>query len=196
MIETTVAYSSLVPCFTAGTLIATQVGLKLIEDLEVGDMIETADNGLQPIRWIGRRSVPAIGNLAPVVFAPGAIGNERELVLSPQHRVLLSGWRAELFFGETEVLAPAKHLIGSDKVFLRESDQVEYFHILFDTHEIIFAEGVPCESFHPGEMGLSAIDEDQRNELFSIFPELAVSAESYGASARPSLKGFEASLLA
>ncbi|MFQ6546530.1 Hint domain-containing protein [Aestuariibius sp. 2305UL40-4] len=190
-----VPYTDLVLCFGQGTLIEAANGPMPVENLQVGGVVKTLDHGLQKIQWIGHRTVQATGNLAPIVFLPGAIGNDRELILSPQHRVLVSGWRAELFFGEPEVLVPAKHLAGSDQIYRREGGTVEYFHILFDRHEIVFSNGALSESFHPGETGLSAVEEAQREELFSIFPELAASVDSFGPSARPSLKRYEASLL-
>ncbi|MFQ6546549.1 Hint domain-containing protein [Aestuariibius sp. 2305UL40-4] len=187
--------SATVFCFARETLILTDRGEVPVETLKVGDLVETLDKGLQPITWIGHRAVPAEGSLAPIRIDAGAIGNERDLILSPQHRVLLRGWQAELYFGEPEILVAAKHLLGSDRVNRCEGGEVEYYHILFKKHEIVFAEGAPCESFHPGEMSMDSIESKQLEELLKIFPELETQPDSYGQAARLSLKSYEGQLV-
>ena len=154
------------------------------------------DRGYQPIRWIGSSKRPATGNLAPILIRKGALGNDRDLRVSPQHRMLLQGWQAEMLFGEEEVLATAKSLVNDRSILRDEGGEVEYFHILFDTHEIIYAEGAPSESFHPGEQGWKALDQATRDEILTLFPELSDGRfEDYGASARASLKHSEGQLL-
>ena len=183
-------------CFTPGTRIATPRGARPVESLAVGDLVVTRDHGLQPIRWIGRRNVPATGSFAPVRIRPGVLtGLETDLVVSPQHRVLFQGYRAELLFGESEVLVSAKHLVDGRDVTTDEGGEVTYIHILFDEHEIVFAEGAATESFHPGEVGLSAVTRAAREELFSLFPELRGMPRSYGRTARRCLKAHEARLI-
>jgi hypothetical protein len=110
--------------------------------------------------------------------------------------MMISGWKAELLFGEAEVLAVAKHLTNWDGVFIQEGGMVEYFHMMFDTHEIVFSEGALTESFHPGEVGMDAMAQAAREEILELFPELAVDLNSYGPAARRSLRQYEASLLA
>ena len=183
-------------CFAKGTLIETTSGEKAVEALSAGDLVRTLDHGDQPIRWIGSVRRPALGKLAPIKICKGALGNRRDLMVSPQHRMLLTGWRAELFFGECEVLATAKSLINDRDIVRVEGGFVEYFHILFDTHEIIFAEGAPSESFHPGAMGAQALSQDGYDEILTLFPHLGTQGfASYGVSARISLKFKEAALL-
>ncbi|MEM7243669.1 MAG: Hint domain-containing protein, partial [Pseudomonadota bacterium] len=145
--------SDAVICFTRGTLIDTDKGAVLVEDLEEGMMVRTRDNGFQRIRWVGSTKRTGKGKMAPIRIAAGTLGNTRDLRVSPQHRMLLEGWQAELLYGEAEVLASAKSLVNDQTIRIEECDEVEYFHILFDTHEVIFAEGAPSESFHPAEMG-------------------------------------------
>ena len=183
-------------CFTPGTRIATPRGARPVEGLCIGDMVVTRDHGLQPIRWIGKRTVPAIGRFAPVRIRPGVVtGLDRDLVVSPQHRMLFQGYRAELLFGESEVLVAAVHLIDGHAVTQDEAEAVTYIHIMFDDHEIIYAEGAATESFHPGELGLSAVTDAARDELFSLFPALRASPESYGNTARRCLRRHEAQLI-
>lgn len=159
------------PCFTPGTLIETATGLRAIETLEIGDLVATRDHGLQPLLWASQRTVPATGRYAPVVFAPGAIGNSEELIVSPQHRMMIEDWRAELFFGEDEVLVPAKFLVNGSTIRQVTGRQVTYIHLLFADHEIVMAGGVPSESYFLGH----AVRENKpeiREELLTLFPEL------------------------
>lgn len=189
------ADTNFMPCFGSGTLIETDRGHVPIETLRVGDLVRTQDNGLQPIRWIGSRTVQAVENLAPIVFKKGAIGNAREMILSAQHRVLVRDERAALLFGEEEVLVAAQDLVDGDMIFRRIGGTVSYFHLMFDQHQIIFSEGAPTESFYPGELGLGAIGELAREELFAIFPELRFGVDSYPPAVRKGLKAHEAALL-
>ena len=87
-------------CFVAGTLIETAKGARPIEELEEGDLIYTIDHGMQAIRWIGSRIVNASDKLAPVMIKAGALSNAEDLLVSPNHRILLSGWQSELMFGK------------------------------------------------------------------------------------------------
>ena len=183
-------------CFTPGTRIATPKGARDIATLQVGDMVVTRDHGLQPIRWIQSRTVPAIDSFAPIRIRPGVVtGQERDLLVSPQHRMMFQGYRAELLFGESEVLIAAKHLIDGIQVTQDEGGEVTYIHMMFDEHEVVYAEGAATESFHPGDVGLTAISDPARDELLALFPELRTNVNSYGQTARRCLKKHECELL-
>lgn len=184
-----------VTCFTPGTRIITAKGTARIEDLRVGDRIYTLDNGLQPVRWIGRTRVPATGPLAPIHFAAGAFGNSRAMAVSPQHRMLVSDWRCDMVCGTNEVLIPAKHLINDQTIRPQAGGMVDYIHILFDDHQIVLADGIPSESFHPGRTGLGAMAEETRAEILALFPQLADDLDSFGPAARYSAKPHEARLI-
>ncbi|MDJ0826185.1 MAG: Hint domain-containing protein [Rhodobacter sp.] len=158
-------------CFAAGTRIRTGRGEVRVEALRVGDRIKTKDNGFQPLRWIGRSRVPATGDGAPVRIMAGALGNTRDLRVSPQHRLLISDWRAELLFGEAEVLVRAKHLVNGDTIHRCPAARVTYYHLLFDEHELVFSEGIPSESLQPGEIGLETLAEDDLEELMALHLE-------------------------
>jgi hypothetical protein len=159
-------------------------------------MVLTMDHGYQPIRWIGSSKRAATGDLAPILIRKGALGNNRDLRVSPQHRMLLQGWQAEMLFGELEVLATAKSLLNDHSIIRDEGGEVEYFHMLFDTHEIIYVEGCPSESFHPGKQGWKALDQATRDEILTLFPQLADgNLNDYGPSARTSLKHKEGKFL-
>ena len=195
---------NLIPCFTPGTLIATPRGEKLVEELQLGDRVITRDNGLQEIRWIGHRALGAqdlqnAPHLKPVLIRAGALGHglpERDMLVSPQHRLLLNSERAALYFEEREVLAAAKHLTGMEGVDQVEASGTTYIHFMFDQHEVVLSNGAWTESFQPGEQVLDGMGAEQRDEIFDLFPELreAQGIEAYQA-ARRSLKKHEARLL-
>lgn len=182
-------------CFARDTEIETKTGCKLIQDLAVGDEILTRDNGYQAIRWIGSKAVSGAGALAPIVITAGTMDNDRDLIVSPQHRIVVGGWQSELLFGEAEHLVVAKHLVNGDTIYRAENRPVEYFHMLFDQHEIIYANGIATESFHPNAGGLSAIASENREEIFALFPELRDNVLSYGPSVLPTLKKHEVEVL-
>ncbi len=138
-----------IACFAAGTGIETTEGRIPVEALAEGDLILTEAHGPQVLRAVGRRRSAADGAFAPVRFAPGAIGNDAPLLVSPSHRVLLRGWRADLMFAESEVLVAAGDLVDGDMIRRLPMARIDYFHLLLDRHEIILAEGAAAESFDP-----------------------------------------------
>ena len=183
-------------CFTPGTLIDTPDGPKDVELLVEGDLVLTADDGAQPIRWIGRRSVQAMGDLAPVTFAPGSLPRlTRALSVSPQHRMLISGPEAELLFGESEVFVAAKHLLDLPGVSRSPSKVTTYIHIMLDRHQILTAHGAGTESFYAGDEGLESVNPRCRERMYATFPHLKDNLDAYGDTARPCLKAHEAQLL-
>ena len=177
--------------FARGTRIGTPSGDALIEDLAPGDPVLTHDRGPQPVRWIGARRVKATGDLAAVMIRKGALGNDRDLLVGPGLRMLMCDWRVELMFGEPEVLATARHLVGGDSIHLHEGGAVELFHILFNNHEIVTANGALSESFHPGEHGLRWLAKDAREFIYRSFPQLRANPQAYGPLARVALQGHE-----
>jgi len=188
--------NEVLPCFVSGTRILTPKGEIAVDDLKAGDQVVTMDHGLQVIRWVGSCTRPAVGALAPIKFNKGVIGNTRDLLVSPQHRMLVKGWQAELLFNESEVLVPAKALLSDRGVTRETGGMVTYFHILFDKHEIIYAQGCPSESFHPGVATLSALDHTTQDEVLTLFPDLAPDMISgYGATARLALRVSDGELL-
>ncbi len=192
-----------IPCFTPGALIATDRGPRRVEALRPGDLVLTRDHGFQPLQWAGRRRLSAAQLIArpaflPVRIAAGALGQglpERDLIVSPQHRMLVVGSRAELYFGEREVLVAALHLVGRPGIArIPVPAPVTYLHLLFERHEIVCAEGAWSESFQPGAATLSGMEAAQREEVLALFPELG-QGRPYPA-ARVTLKAHEARLLA
>ncbi len=195
-----------VPCFTPGTLIKTVRGEVDVAEIAKGDVILTRDNGYQTVRWAGSKvldgdDIATNPALQPIRIAKGALGKgmpERDMVVSPQHRVVMSGYAIELLFGEDEVLVAATHLVGRPGI-TRECPTVgvTYVHFMFDRHELVMSDGTWTESFQPGDLSLAGLDMDQREELLMLFPQLVspMGREAYGA-ARMSLKAYQARLLA
>ncbi|MEX0301235.1 MAG: Hint domain-containing protein [Leisingera sp.] len=194
----------IIPCFTPGTLIATPLGERRVEDLKAGDRVITRDNGIQEIRWIGTRTLEGIelakaSHLQPVLISQGALGNglpERDMMVSPNHRVLVANDKTALYFEDREVLVAAKHLTGLAGVDRVETSKVTYIHFMFDQHEVVLSDGAWTESFQPGDQSLRGLDNAQRNELFELFPELkSEKGRAAYTAARRSLRKHEAHLL-
>ena len=193
-----------VPCFTPGTRIATPEGERRVEDLAVGDRVITRDNGIQVIRWLGTRSLESSDlkqaeHLQPILIREGALGNglpERDMMVSPNHRVLVANDKTALYFEDREVLVAAKHLTGLVGIDAVETSSVTYIHFMFDQHEVVLSDGAWTESFQPGDQTLRGLDNTQRNEVFELFPELKSEQGRVAySSARRSLKRHEARLL-
>ncbi|WP_155947142.1 Hint domain-containing protein [Pseudorhodobacter ferrugineus] len=192
---------SVVPCFTPGTMILTNKGEKPVEDVIAGDRVLTRDNGYQTIRWVGSRSLSGVDlaakpNFRPVCIQAGALGGglpQRDMTVSPQHRMLMTGARAEMLFGDAEVLVAAAHLLNDSTIRQITPSSVTYIHLLFDQHEIIRGDGAWTESFQPGDQTLQGMDSPQRDELLALFPALQY-GDTYPA-ARQTLKAFEAKVL-
>lgn len=191
---------TIVPCFTPGTLIATDRGAVPVETLSVGDRVLTRDHGLQPIRWIGRRDLTAsellrTPHLRPVLIGAGALGPgqpQRDMRVSPQHRLLMTGAYPELISGETEVLAPALYFLGQPGIVQDAAAMgVSYLHLMFDQHEIVMSDGIWSESFQPGAATLSSMEAAQRAELLALFPGLSSNQTRAYPAARSTLKRHE-----
>jgi hypothetical protein len=182
-------------CFVQGTRIATPRGEIAVEDLSRGDLVLTRDAGIQPIRWTGTCTGAAVDDLAPVTIMAGALGNVRNMQVGPQHRMLISDWRAEILFAESEFLVTARDLVNGETIFVQPGGEVTYHHILFDTHQLVFAEGIASESFHLDAGRIAGLNGVARGEVFTLFPELQVNPAAYGPSARATLSGAEVRML-
>lgn len=172
---------NLIVCFARGTQIRVEDGTTPIEQLRVGDRVLTRDNGLQPIRWIGTRALGAHQltnhpNLRPIRIAAGALGGNkplRDLLVSPQHRIVVRSKIAMRMFKSAEVFVPAKHLTGLDGVAIAtDMAAVTYYHLLCDTHEIIEADGALAETLHTGTEAMKSMTPDSLAEIEQIFGDI------------------------
>lgn len=188
-------HQEVVPCFVKGTMIKTACGEVPIERLVKGDLVFTQDAGYQPVVWVGTKTVPVNENTAPIRFEVGSVGNDRPLMVSPNHRMLVRSLHAELLFGSSEVLVCAKHLTKLSGVTRSWPEHVTYVHVLFESHQIICANGAMSESFHPGKEALSALEHETRQEVLNLFPELAQDDTFKAMTARTCLKSYETSAL-
>ncbi len=184
-IDGNMTQGSSIVCLTHGTLIRTPRGPRLIETLAPGDLVDTLDHGPQPLlmkheRHLSPAELLRDAELWPVRIAAGSIDGlvpGRDLLVSPQHRILCSQSRFDLFFGAPEAFVRAKAMaqapnMRADRVF-PGAGGVTYVHLVFARHEVIFAEDTPTESFHPGPEALAVLAPEEREELFKLFPDLA-----------------------
>ncbi|SLN58526.1 Hint domain-containing protein [Pseudooctadecabacter jejudonensis] len=147
--------------FARGTHITLASGAQVpIEQLQVGDRVLTRDAGQQSIRWIGETTLRAVGDYAPVVIREGALFNTRDLVLSPDHRLFIYQREDRLGAGRSEVLVKVRHLINGDTVVQQDGGFVDYFQILFDDHQIIYAEGIAAETLLVDARTRAALPDD------------------------------------
>lgn len=191
-------------CFTKGTVIATESGPTPVEALSEGDRILTRDNGPQEILWTASRRITGarmfvMPHLRPVRISTGALGidvPDQDLLVSPDHRVLVRGPAARALFNTSEVLVPAVQLVNGAEIRTDlDIRHVTYYHLMLPSHQVIWANGVESESFHPAGTSLSTLSEVDRIRLLAQFPELEHDPHLYGAYARRSLSASETAIL-
>lgn len=186
-------------CFASGTSITTPLGPCQVQDLCPGDWVQTRDNGPQQVRWTGQRRfsstrLRSFAGLAPVRIRAAAFGTgapDHDLLVSPRHRILLRSPQAQAIYGHSEVLVAAQDLIDDRRIF-RETPRsdVTYVHILLDRHDVIVANGVDCESFHPDDADPAMLDPFDRDRLAQVLGQGA-----FGGHARRVLTRPEAAIL-
>ncbi|MEJ6390503.1 Hint domain-containing protein [Gymnodinialimonas ulvae] len=196
---------TVIPCFTPGSRVEVARGTFKVEDLRVGDLIRTRDAGLQAIRWIGRKhltqsDLSAAPHLRPVRIRKGALGDglpNRDMDVSPQHRMLIEGVNAELLFGEAQVLVRAKHLTHLPGIDVaHRCERVTYIHVMCDAHEVIRVDGAWTESFQPGDIVSTQEARAIFGDLLAQFPDLGTErGRAMYNAARVSLKAHEAALI-
>ena len=169
-----------IPCFVAGTRISTARGEVPVEELLVGDFVLNSEGWSNPIVWIGSRKLSEAElalapHLRPVKIRRDAFGAGRpyvDLFVSPQHRIVLDGWKVEVLFGVAEVFAHASHLIDNELILeTLPCDEVHYYHFVLERHEVVVSEGLKTESMLPAGMALKSVQPEARAELLEILPE-------------------------
>ena len=193
-----------VVCFTPGTMIMTPDGPRDVAHITEGDMVQTADNGAAEVLWLGHRRVTgarmkAMPSLTPVRLRAGALDKDvpdAGLLVSPDHRIVLRGARAQTLYNADEVLVTARDLIN-DHTIIRDHSlrAVTYIHMMLPSHQVVFANGVATESFHPASAQLSAMDPAQCDRMFDRLPVLRENIHDYGDYARRVLSDSEAAIL-
>ncbi|MGG7644057.1 Hint domain-containing protein [Rhodovulum sp. YNF3179] len=173
-------------CFVRGTRILTDRGEVAVEHLRPGDRVITLDDGPRPVVWIASATRRARGRMAPVRIAAGALGNTRDLWVSPQHRILVRGPDG------AEGFRPAIHLVDGRAIRQVAGGTVTYFHLMCARHQVLLAEGTPAESFFPGPEAWKSLPPAARAELLGLFPGLAPAAATRpsGRPGPPPVPGF------
>lgn len=157
--------------FTRGTLITLSTGeQRAIEELAVGDRVLTRDDGVQAIRWIGQSTVRAVGDFAPILITTGTLNNENDLLVSPDHRLFIYQRSDELGAGRSELLVKARHLVNGTTVRMQDGGFVDYFQLLFDSHQIIYAEGIAAETMLIDTRTKAVLPEDLALALGDVIP--------------------------
>ncbi|MEP2681472.1 MAG: Hint domain-containing protein [Sulfitobacter sp.] len=157
--------------FTRGTHISLSTGeLRPIEDLRVGDRILTRDDGVQTLRWIGQSTLRAVGEFAPIRIQAGTLNNEHDLIVSPDHRLFIYQRSDEMGAGRSELLVKARHLVNGDSVTVQDGGFVDYFQLLFDSHQIIYAEGIAAESMLVDSRTRSVLPPEMAAALGEVIP--------------------------
>ncbi len=175
--------------FTRGTQITMAGGeQRAIEQLRVGDRVLTRDNGPQEIRWIGNSTLRASGPFAPIVIRAGELANTHDLVVSPEHRLFIYQREDTLGVGRKEVLVRARNLINDTTIYRQPGGYVEYFQLLFDSHEIIYAEGIAAESLLLDESARAALMPEIEEDFHGMLPGYSPSEREEFEVARATLQ--------
>ncbi|MEZ5715485.1 MAG: Hint domain-containing protein [Paracoccaceae bacterium] len=154
--------------FTRGTHITLATGAQTpIEDLKPGDRILTRDDGPQELRWIGHTTQRAVGEFAPIVITAGTLHNARDLKVSPDHRLFIYQRSDQLGAGRSELLVKARHLLNGDTIFVQQGGFVDYFQLLFDRHQIIFAEGIAAETLLADRRNQAALPDEVAQRILA-----------------------------
>lgn len=191
-------------CFVAGTRLRAENGDRLVEELCEGDFIQTKDDGLQAIRWIGKRWMSgarlyAAPEYRPIRFLAGALYDgepQEDLLVSPDHRLLMRGATTRLLYNTPEVLVAARDMVNNSGILVDYAVRdVTYYHILTERHQVVWANGVECESFHPANTSLHVMNSVQRERLLDVVPEAEFDPHTYGEYARRNLSPSEAAVM-
>ncbi|WP_050602821.1 Hint domain-containing protein [Ruegeria sp. 6PALISEP08] len=174
------------PCFVAGTLIETETGPRPVESLAIGDRVCVSGGKTLPVLWIGKKVLSAQTLHLQPRFRPVRIRRDaickgqpnQNLFVSPQHRIMLEGWRAELLFGQEKVFVAAIHLVNDGTIQqVNTGEDVTYYHIACPRHAILHSQGLRSESLFLGDTALKSFHREDVKELRALFPELLGNSE-------------------
>lgn len=191
-------------CFTPGTMIRTEQGELPVEAITEGVKVQTKDNGCQEVLWVGERRVTgarlyAMPHLRPIRLRAGALDKgvpDVGLLVSPDHRMMVKGARARALFNADEVLVAARDLVNDQSILVDHAARgVRYIHMLMPQHEIVFANAVETETFHPASAGLDDLAPGELDRMCAQVPGIREDAAGYGAYARRVVSSAEAAIL-
>lgn len=170
------------PCFAAGTRIMTDQGERAVESLQPGDLVLSHDGALVPLRMalsrrLHRTDLFKYPKLRPVRIVAGAVGQSlprRDLLVSRQHRMLVQSRIAQRMFGTDAVLISAARMTAIPGIFVdTDLTEITYFHLVFDRHIVLYADGAPSESLFAGPEAMASLTSQARDELLLLFPHLS-----------------------
>lgn len=189
-------------CFARGTLIEAEGGPVAVEDLTPGDLVRTKDAGLQPLRWISSCRLGSNDDEEPVLpiriraDAMGELRPMQDLVVSRRFRFLVAKESCKALFGQDEMLSPVASFVDGDEITeLYGRSDLDFFNLMLDAHQVIFANGLETESFHPGTYGIATMSTETRHHLARLLPHMSGDLTMFGPVARQRLRSFEAELL-
>ncbi|NOC84054.1 Hint domain-containing protein [Ruegeria sp. HKCCD6428] len=169
------------PCFVAGTLIETEAGPRPVENLMIGDRVCVSGGKTLPILWIGKKVLSAQTLALQPKFRPVRIRRDaickgqpnQDVFVSPEHRIMLEGWRAELLFGQDRVFVAAIHLVNDGTIQqVHTGEDITYYHIACSRHAVLHSQGLRSESLFLGDTALKSFCREDVEELLALFPEL------------------------
>jgi hypothetical protein len=162
-------------------LITTNLGDVPVESLTSGCRVLTQDNGFQELVLTMSRVVETTGlrrnaKLHPIRITAGALGAglpKRDLIVSRQHRMVVKSNIVKRMFGSATALVAAIRLTDLPGIHVEDDiESVEYFHLVFENHQVIFAEGAPTESFLLSHETQKSLSKAKRDEFMALFPEV------------------------
>ena len=172
--------SGTIPCFLRGTLIETTNGPIRVEDMTPGQVVITANGQTRRVEMCLRRQAIAIAGDAserffPIKIVKNALGPgvpSTDLYVSRQHRVLISSKIARRMFGTDEVLVAAVRLLDlADVSVAYDCALPVYYHLVLESHDVVLANGAPCESFLLAPQSLQSVDRLSQKRIYARFPQ-------------------------
>jgi hypothetical protein len=200
-VRRTASEAARVICFTPGMRIATPRGPVPVERLGPGDRVLTRDAGPQPVVWTARQALKAsrlhaAPPLRPIRVAAGAVAAADDLVISPDHRLLVAGPSVTALWGEPEALVRAVDLLDLPGVGVdHRLAGVCYIHLMLERHHCLSCNGIWTDSFHPAHAPLGQLRDHDRDALAAVDPGVLAGPEAFGPPARRMLSRAEAALL-
>ena len=169
--DTDIGFTNVVsiPTFVSGTMIATQQEQREVETPSVDDLVLAKDDGLQPLCWTGQHTVTAQDSLAPIWIQANTSGTDNDLMVSPEHRILLSDYLADLLFSEQDVLVSAKELMNDKKNTRCVGCDVTYVQLMFDRHQIVCSTGLETKSYLPEPQATKSFDPAVVDDIYTLF---------------------------